>query len=246
MGVDWDETVLDASLRRARDWASTHPIRFAFLFALPPFLIPAGISRFNVPAGLIALVVALLVWFLALVVLTLLSMLYETRAAVGRLVAPVGPVEEASDFDCALVPGEDDRYHLRVSNHGTTGRFHARVMEVAGVEANGTWPLTLRWQGDESASRLRISRGDSELVCAVRVRGRRAVDFLCPVGGDRDHQRVQASADGDLWWVRARIVVFNESDGGDVGRQERELQLAFANGSDRPAVSQLGPVAPEA
>ncbi|MEM8922492.1 MAG: hypothetical protein AAGD35_03250 [Actinomycetota bacterium] len=178
---------------------------------------------------------------MALTMGTLLSMLYEVREELGRHLAPDATVA-SNDFDCELVDSDPDRVHVKVANRNATGRFHAKITEVDGEARNGTWPLTVRWLSDENATARRISRGDSEVLTVVRIRSRRAVDFLRPTGSEPPYQRVEALADGERWRVEARLVVFNETSEGVVGNQERVLHLCFEPGADVPTARELRPV----
>ncbi|MGI9615827.1 MAG: hypothetical protein ACR2QO_23140, partial [Acidimicrobiales bacterium] len=125
---------------------------------------------------------------------------------------------------------------VRVSNHDQAGDFEVKVVDLLGVERSPL-PIALRWQAEPTESVRRINRDDSDVVSVVRVRGRRAIDFLQPatVGKDR-YQRVVTSCDGEADQpdeVGAVLRVFNRQATGD-GRSSHLLRLRFDNGSDTP------------
>ncbi|MEL7156719.1 MAG: hypothetical protein AAFN30_08980 [Actinomycetota bacterium] len=243
MGVNWTETLLRASFRRARELASEQPIWFAVLTAVPPLLIPAGVLGLQGrAAALVSFALVALVMFVAMIANTLLQMLYEVRRELGRHLDPGAQGVAGSNFDCELIKGDEDRVQVKVVNNDETGQFHAKIMEVKGEDRNGTWPITVRWLNDEQARERKISQGDSEVLTIARIRGRRAIDFLRPTTYEPAYQRVAAGADGgDSMTVRAHLVIFNERADA-VARTERCLQLVFENGSDLPSRSELLPV----
>ncbi len=240
MAAHWDDTLLRASYRRARSWTIDHPILFYLVTAVPPVLIPAGVFGLVGQAeGLVSLLLVPAVMFGLLVGHTHLQMLYEVRRAIGATLLGEAGLEPAAtngtaDFAFELVedppPGQ---VLVRVVNRDATASFHAKVMSVDGVDPNGTWPITARWLADGEARSRRISRGDSEVINLVRVRTRRAVDFLRPVTADKDYQRVAAVENGSSARVRAHLTVFNRRDDAEDHRS-CDLELVFANGSDEP------------
>ncbi|MEM9564258.1 MAG: hypothetical protein AAGA93_16670 [Actinomycetota bacterium] len=240
MAAHWNDTLLRASYRRARSWTIDHPILFYLITAVPPVLIPAGVfGLFGLVEGLVTLLVVPALMFLVLVWHTHLQMLYEVRRAIGAQLAGdadavADGVETTADFAFELVedppPGQ---VLVRVVNRDATADFQAKVMSVDGVDPNGTWPITARWLADGEARSRRISRGDSEVINLVRVRTKRAVDFLRPVSADKEYQRVSVVENGSSARVRAHLTVFNQRDDAEDHRS-CDLELIFANGSDEP------------
>jgi hypothetical protein len=245
MAVQWDDRLLRASSRRARAWVNDHPILFFLATAVPPVVIPVGLfGLVGWAASMVSLLVVPLLMFVVLVGNTHLQMLYEVRDALaGRLddrpVEAPDPGGGASNFTCELVedppPGQ---VLVRVVNDDATGRFSAKVMSVDGVDSNGTWPITARWLADAEARSRRIARGDSEVINLVRVRTKRAVDFLRPTTSEKEYQRVAAVENESSARVRAHLMVFNERADGE-GRRSCDLELTFANGSDEPSARLL-------
>ena len=242
MATHWEDKLLRASSRRARAWINDNPILFFLVTAVPPLVVPVGLfGLVGLVASLVSLLVVPLLMFAMLVGNTHLQMLYEVRAALaGQLgdesdpAADVGADAGASNFICELV--EDPpagQVLVRVVNEDATGLFSAKVMSVDGVDSNGTWPITARWLADGGARTRRISSGDSEVINLVRVRTKRAVDFLRPTTSDKEYQRVAAAENGSSAQVLAHLMVFNERPDGE-GRRRCDLELTFASGSDEP------------
>lgn len=240
MGVNWDESLLGASFRRAKEWAGDQPIWFAVLTAVPPLLIPAGVLGLQGRAAAItSLALVAVAMFVAMVANTLLHMLYDVRRELGRHLEPAVGQATGADFDCELIQGDDDRVQVKVVNNDETSLFHAKIMEVKGEDRNGTWPITVRWLNDEDANDRKISQGDSEVLNIARIRGRRAIDFLRPTSYEPAYQRVAAGAAGDdSMTVRAHLVIFSERAQA-VARKERYLELVFENGADLPSCASL-------
>ena len=167
---------------------------------------------------------------------TLLLMLYEVREALGERIDPSLTGSDPGNFSCELTKMGANELALKVVNHDAAGDFHAKVIDLNGVESSPA-PISIRWRGDESARTRRINKGDSEVLALVRIRGRRAVDFLQPLSVNADgYQRVAAlngdQAPGDPT-VAAVIRVFNSRPDAE-GQQTHVLKMTFHNGSEAP------------
>ncbi len=198
MKVQWDERLLKATLRRIRLWASDYPILYTVLFGVLAFAVQALITNIflqmgNTWAGVLSLLLVPIAIVGFMLVRTLLDMLYEVREALGQHLDPTSVVADPENFSCELVDSADREVAIRVTNNDVAGEFHAKVIDLRGVESNPV-PISIRWRGDESSASRRIGSGDFDVLSVVRVRGRRAVDFLEPRAGDDDaYRRVVAS-----------------------------------------------------
>ena len=248
MEADWDARLLKASFDRARDWAGENPIKYSLFYGAPAVLLHLAIFFGVLRIGdLVVAIVSVVVVPVALIIFmigrTHLSMLYEVRQALGELINSVEPEQTSKSFNCELVTLSSNQFAVRVTNSGSTGEFYAKVVELLGVESSPV-PISVQWRNDETASTRRISHGDSELLNVVRVRGRRAVDFLQPLSvNQQGYQRVAAmngeGAPQPL--VVARIRVFNRQSNGE-GQQTLPLTLTFDNGADAPTPRLEDPV----
>lgn len=186
----------------------------------------AFLSLFLVPVAIIGF----------MIVRTQLLMLYEVRAALGAHFEPGIEEADPENFTCELTDVAKNEIAVRVINHDQPGEFQVKVVDLEGVERKPV-PITLRWQAEPSESVRRINRDDSEIVSVVRVRGRRAIDFLQPATDGKDrYERVATACEG----MKGRpeeigviLRVFNRQAGGD-GRRSHLLRLRFDNGADTP------------
>ena len=203
MAAHWDDGLLRASLRRVESWWSEHHLLSLGVTAVIELVISLGFfGLVGVAQGLASLILVPVAMFVILVINTHLRMVREARQAIGRLLEPPEPtVDDAGhgirNFSFELVdeppPGQ---VLVRVRNADTAGEFSAKVMSVEGVDTNGTWPITARWLADPEARSRRIGQGDSEVISLVRVRTKRAVDFLRPTSSSKEYQRVAATENG--------------------------------------------------
>jgi hypothetical protein len=241
----WDDTLLRATVRRVGDWWSEHHLLSLGITTGVELVISIGFFSFvGVNQGLASLVVVPLLMFVALVIHTHLRMVREARQAIGRLRNPepdaAAEVASVRNFTVEVVedspPGQ---VQVRVRNRDAAGEFSAKVMSVEGVDTNGTWPITARWHNAPEARSREIGQGDSEVISLVRVRTRRAVDFLRPTTSSKEYQRVAVSPNGSSATVRAHLRVFNRRNEVE-GHQSRWIELTFTDGDDEPRAS-LGP-----
>ncbi len=241
MDPQWDDTLLRASLRRVESWWSEHHLMSLGVTAVVELAVSLGfLGLVGVAQGLASLIVVPIVMFLGLVVHTHLRMVREARQAIGALLAPESAVDEdpseasIRNFRCELVEDAPAGHVLlRVRNQDAAGEFSAKVVSVDGVDTNGTWPITARWLADPEARSRPIGRGDAEVLNLVRVRTKRAVDFLRPTSSSKEYQRVAATENGSAARVRAQLRVFNRRD--DIeGHVSCALELVFPNGGDEP------------
>lgn len=238
----WDDTLLRASLRRVESWWTEHHLLSLGVTAGVELVISLGFfGLVGVAQGLASLILVPVVMFLALVGHTHLRMVREARLAIGRLLHPDtdddGDHQGIRNFSFEVIddppPGQ---VLVRVRNQDATGQFSAKVMSVEGVDTNGTWPITARWLADPEARSRQIGQGDSEVINLVRVRTKRAVDFLRPTSSSKEYQRVAAVENGSSAKVRAHLRVFNRR--ADVeGHQSRWIELEFADGDEEPRAS---------
>ena len=189
-------------------------------------VLQAALSLLLVPVAIIGL----------MILRTLLVMLYEVREELGNHLDPAREGADPENFTCELAEIVKNEIAVRVINHDQSGDFQVKVVELQGVERCPV-PITLRWQEEPEESVRRINRDDSGIVSVVRVRGRRAIDFLQPAASGRDrYERVATSCDGPHDRpdeVGAVLRIFNSQAAGD-GRQSHLLRLRFDNGSDIP------------
>lgn len=241
MALQWDDRLLEAALRRARTWAGENPIKYSIVFGAPAVVLQAAIFAGVLRIGdLLLAVLSLIIVPVAIVgymaTRTLLTMLYEVREALGEHLNPVPSTGDPGNFTCELATMNANELALRIVNHDLAGDFHAKVIKLDGVESSPA-PISIRWRGDDSARTRRINRGDSEVLSVVRVRGRRAVDFLQPLSvNSAGYERVVAlngdHKPGDPS-VEAVIRVFNSRQGAE-GQQTHVLRMTFRNGVDAP------------
>ena len=186
------------------------------------------LSLFLVPVAIIGF----------MILRTLLVMLYEVREELGRHLEPGVDEADPENFTCELTDVAKNEIAVRVINHDQPGEFQVKVVDLEGVERKPV-PITLRWQAEPTESTRRINRDDSEIVSVVRVRGRRAIDFLQPsVEGKDRYERVAtahngANGNGHPEEIAVVLRVFNRQAGGD-GRRSHLLRLRFDNGADTP------------
>ena len=198
MHVQWDERLLKTTLRRIRSWAGDYPILYTVLFGVLALAVQALITNSflqmgNTLAGVLSLLLVPIAIVGFMLVRTLLEMLYETRHALGQHLDPTMTVGDPQNFSCELVDGPEREVAIRITNHDVAGEFQAKVIDLRGVESNPV-PISVRWRGNESSTSRRIDQGDFDVLSVVRVRGRRAVDFLEPRLHDNDaYRRVVAS-----------------------------------------------------
>ena len=239
MAAHWDDGLLQASLRRVETWWSDHHLLSLGVTAVIELVISLGFfGLVGVAEGLASLILVPVAMFAILVVNTHLRMVREARQAVGRLLEGPDPSEAdragIRNFSFELVddppPGQ---VLVRVRNADAAGQFSAKVMSVEGVDTNGTWPITARWLADPEARSRRIGQGDSEVISLVRVRTKRAVDFLRPTSSSKEYQRVAATENGSAARVRAHLRVFNRRDDGE-GHLSCGIELVFVDGEDEP------------
>ena len=249
MAVQWDDRLLEAALRRARIWAGENPIKYSLVFGAPAVVLQAAIFAGVLRIGDLLLAVLSLVIVPTLIVgymicRTLLAMLYEVREALGEHLDPSQADGDPRNFSCELTNSSANEWALRVVNHDSAGEFHAKVIELDGVESSPA-PISIRWRGDETARTRRINLGDSEVLAVVRVRGRRAVDFLQPLSVNAEGYQRVAALNGDRVpgdpSVAAVIRVFNSRPDAE-GQRTHILRMTFPNGADAP-ICQLEPVA---
>ena len=240
MAAHWDDGLLRASLRRVESWWSEHHLLSLGVTAVIELVISLGFfGLVGVAQGLASLILVPVAMFVILVINTHLRMVREARQAIGRLLEPPEPAADDEghgirNFSFELVdeppPGQ---VLVRVRNADAAGEFSAKVMSVDGVDTNGTWPITARWLADPEARSRRIGQGDSEVISLVRVRTKRAVDFLRPTSSSKEYQRVAATENGSAARVRAQLRVFNQRDGGE-GHLSCGVELEFVDGEDEP------------
>ncbi len=243
METQWNERLLRASFRRASSWVRENPIKNRLIFGAPAVALQAAIfagvlQMGDVLLAAVSLIIAPIVLVAIMVMRTLLVMLYEVRDALGSHLNPVVGDAAAQNFSCELANLGANEIALRVTNHGATGNFHAKVVDLTGVE-NSPVPISVRWRSNDTEATRRINRGDSELLTVVRVRGRRAVDFLQPTSVNKTGYQRVAALNGDTGpktpTVAARIRVFNQQSEGE-GQRTQVLRLVFTNGADTPVV----------
>ena len=240
MAAHWDDGLLRASLRRVESWWSEHHLLSLGVTAVIELVISLGFfGLVGVAQGLASLILVPVAMFVILVINTHLRMVREARQAIGRLLEPPEPTVDDEghgirNFSFELVdeppPGQ---VLVRVRNADAAGEFSAKVMSVDGVDTNGTWPITARWLADPEARSRRIGQGDSEVISLVRVRTKRAVDFLRPTSSSKEYQRVAATENGSAARVRAQLRVFNQRDDGE-GHLSCGVELEFVDGEDEP------------
>ena len=93
VAVQWDDRLIEASVRRAKNWAADNPLKYSIAFGVPAVifqgLITAGVFRVG---GLVEAILSVVLVPIAIVVVMLgrtwLLMLYEVREALGEHVTP--------------------------------------------------------------------------------------------------------------------------------------------------------------
>jgi hypothetical protein len=237
----WDDRLLSASFREAKAWTAENPITYSIVFGMGALIvqlmITAGFLRVGgVLQAVLSLFVVPVLIIGFMVFRTMLLMLYEVRAELGSHLQPASEQSNPENFTCSLAKISKNEFAILVANHDETGDFQVKVVELRGVEENLA-PITLRWQAKPAESLRTINRDDSDVASVVRVRGRRAIDFLQPeADGEDRYQRVATAGNGHVDRpdeVAAVLRVFNRQAGGD-GRQSHLLRLRFDNGSDTP------------
>lgn len=241
MAVQWEDRLLKASFRQAREWAGENPIKYSVIFGAPAVILQvaifAGVLRISdVLGAIVSLIVVPVAIVLFMIVRTLLVMLYEVREALGQHLDPTVENGDPTNFSCELTNVNSKEIAVRITNHEAAGYFHAKVVDLQGVERSPV-PISVRWRSDQSAPSRRINKGDSEVLTVVRIRGRRAVDFLQPLSINEDgYQRVTALNGNEAPGppsVAATIRVFNQRDDTE-GRRTHLLKMTFDNGGDTP------------
>ncbi len=241
MEPQWDDRLLSASWSRARSWTADNPIKYSVIFGAPALILQVAITAGFLRMG--GVLQALLSLFLVpvaiigfMIMRTWLLMLYEVRDELGRHLDPEGEEADPENFTCELTDVTRNEIAVRVINHDQPGEFQVKVVDLEGVERKPV-PITLRWQAEPTESVRRINRDDSDIVSVVRVRGRRAIDFLEPAADGKDrYQRVATACDstnGRPDEIGVVLRIFNRQAGGD-GRRSHVLRLRFDNGGDTP------------
>lgn len=252
MPAPWDARLLDVALARARSWAGENPITYSIVFGVPAVLIQAAITVGVLQgAGLWAAIASIVVVPILIVgfmlVSALLQMLYEVREALGELLDPTVAAGDPTDFSLELASHGGRDVAVRITNHTAAGEFHAKIVELHGVDPCPV-PISVRWRDDRTIRTRRINQGDSEVLSVIRVRGRRAVDFLEPVtNGDAGYRRVTAlngsNSNGANGSTRANgtapvagsvgavLQVFNRRDDAE-GHRSHLIEVAFDDSGD--------------
>ncbi len=241
MAVQWDDRLLEAALRRTRVWAGENPIKYSIVFGAPAVVLQAaifaGVLRIgDLMLAILSLVIVPVAIVGYMITRTLLTMLYEVREALGAHLDPVADGGDPGNFTCELAPMNANEFAVRIVNHESAGEFHAKVIRLDGVESSPA-PISIRWRGDETASTRRINKGDADVLSVVRVRGRRAVDFLQPLSVNVDGYQRVAALNGEQHpddpTVAAVIRVFNSRPDAE-GQRTHLLRMTFHDGADAP------------